>query len=601
MLHVPLDHMDQSKIRNFVITAHIDHGKSTISDRFLEVTGTVAHREMKSQILDNMDLERERGITIKLAPALMNWKGYELNLIDTPGHVDFTYEVSRSLSSVEGAILLVDATQGVQAQTIANLYLAIEQNLKIIPVVNKIDLPAAEPEETRDELVKLLGCAPEDVLFASGKSGIGVPAILDAVIERLPQPKGDPAKPLRALIFDSFYDDYKGVVAYIRVIDGSLKIKNKVRFMATKVHAEALEVGVMQPRMKETGALSAGEIGYLVTGLKDISGCRVGDTVTLADADVEMLPGYREVKPMVYAGIFAKEGSSYEHLREAMLKLKLSDASLMFEPERSTALGFGFRVGMLGLLHLEIVQERLRREHNLDLIVTAPSVAYHVIKTDGTEIVAKSPQDLPDYSQMESIKEPWVKLSVICREEDIGGVLGLIADKRGLYKNTEYLGEGQKRVIVSAEFPLSAIVIDFYDKLKSVSSGYASMSYEFYDYRPADVVRMNILVAEEPVEALATLVYRDEAQRVGRSIVETLKESIPRHMFEVKIQAAIGGKVIASDRIPAMRKDMMAKMSGGDVTRKMKLLSKQKEGKKRMKAAGHVDLPPETYLAVLKR
>lgn len=593
--------MDQSKIRNFVITAHIDHGKSTLSDRFLEISGTVSRREMKSQILDNMDLERERGITIKLAPARMNWKGYELNLIDTPGHVDFTYEVSRSLSSVEGAILLVDATQGVQAQTIANLYLAMEQDLKIIPVVNKIDLPAARPEETRDELVKLLGCESEEVLFASGKSGIGAEAVLDAVVERVPPPKGDLNAPLRALIFDSFYDEYKGVVAYIRVIDGKLKTHDQVCFMATNLSIEALEVGVMQPRMKETGSLTSGEIGFIVTGLKDISGCRVGDTVTLADARVDALPGYREVRPMVFAGIFAKEGSSYERLRDAMLKLKLSDSSLIFEPERSTALGFGFRVGLLGLLHLEIVQERLRREHNLDLIVTAPSVAYRVVKTDGAELVAKSPQDLPDAAHLDSVEEPWVNLAVICREDDIGGVLGLIADKRGVYKNTEFLGEGQKRVIISAELPLSAIVIDFYDKLKSVSSGYASMSYDLSDYRPADVVRMNIFVAEEPVEALATLVYRNEAQRAGRKIVETLKESIPRQMFEVKIQAAIGGKVIASERIPAMRKDMMAKMSGGDVTRKMKLLQKQKEGKKRMKAAGHVDLPPETYLAVLKR
>jgi GTP-binding protein LepA len=601
--------MDQSKIRNFVITAHIDHGKSTLSDRFLETTGTVSRREMKDQILDNMDLERERGITIKLAPARMSWKGYELNLIDTPGHVDFTYEVSRSLASVEGAILLVDATQGIQAQTIANLYLALEQDLKIIPAVNKIDLPAAQPEAARDELVKLLGCLPEEVLFVSGKSGAGVSELLDAVVERVPPPRGKPSEPLRAVIFDSFYDDYRGVVAYIRVVDGSLKAGDRVRFMATKTDGEALEVGVLAPRMKSTGALQTGETGYLVTGLKDISGCRVGDTVTLAEAQVEPLPGYREVKPMVFAGIFAKEGSGYERLREAMLKLKLSDSSLSFEPERSTALGFGFRVGLLGLLHLEIVQERLRREYGLDLIVTAPSVAYRVLRTDGKEIIAKSPQDLPDATHLESVSEPWVKLSVICREEDIGGVLSLVAEKRGAYKNTEYLGEGQKRVAISAELPLAAIVVDFYDKLKSVSSGYASMSYEFSDYRPADVVRMNILVAEEPVEALASLVYRDEAQRAGRRVVEALKESIPRQMFEVKIQAAIGGsasspgtgKIIAAERIPAMRKDMMAKMSGGDVTRKMKLLEKQKKGKKAMKAAGHVDLPPETYLAVLKR
>jgi len=593
--------MDQSKIRNFVITAHIDHGKSTLSDRFLEFTGTEDKRQMKDQLLDQMELERERGITIKLAPARMSYKGYELNLIDTPGHVDFTYEVSRSLAAVEGAILLVDATQGVQAQTIANLHLALEQKLKIIPVVNKIDLPNAMLEETCDELVKLLGCAPTDVLFVSGKSGAGVEAVLDAVVAKVPPPQGNPDAPFRALIFDSFYDDYKGVVAYVRVVDGKLKTNDKVVFVATKVNVQALELGMMKPKMTPLPELEAGETGFIVTGIKEIGACRVGDTIAAGGQSIISLPGYREVHPMVFAGIFCKDGSSFERLREAILKLKLSDSSLVFEPECSTALGFGFRVGLLGLLHLEIVQERLRREYNLDLIVTAPSVAYKVSKNDGSEITAKSPQDLPDQTYINEIQEPWVKMDIICREIDIGGVLGLIAEKRGLYRNTEYLGEGQKRVIVSAELPLSAIVVDFYDKLKSASSGYASMSYEFFDYRPADVVRMNILVAEEPVEALATLVYRDEAARVGRKIVETLKESIPRQMFEVKIQAAIGGKVIASERISAMRKDMLAKMSGGDVTRKMKLLKKQKEGKKRMLASGRVEIPAETYLAVLKR
>jgi len=593
--------MSQDKIRNFVITAHIDHGKSTLADRLLERTGTVSAREMKAQLLDAMELERERGITIKLAPARMEWKGHILNLIDTPGHVDFTYEVSRSLSSVEGAVLLVDATQGVQAQTIANLYLAIEEGLVIIPVVNKIDLPAARPEETRDELVALLGCRREEVLFASGKSGEGVEAVLDAIVARVPPPRGEPGTPLRALIFDSFYDDYKGVVAYLRVTDGRLPRGAAVRFMATGVSGQALEVGFMRPSLVKTEAVESGEIGYLVTGQKDIGAVRVGDTVTVAGADPEPLPGYREVKPMVFAGIFTRDGGSFEKLRDAMLKLKLSDSALSFEPERSTALGFGFRVGLLGLLHLEIVQERLRREHKLDLIVTAPSVAYQVTKTDGAELIVKSPQDLPDPTYLREIREPWVSVKVICREEDIGGILQLIADKRGTYRTTEFLGERQKRVLIGAELPLGAIVVDFYDKLKGVSSGYASLSYEFLDYRVAEVVRMNILVAEEPVEALATLVYRDEAQRVGCRIVETLKESIPRQMFEVKIQAAIGGKVIAAERISAMRKDMLAKLSGGDVTRKMKLLKKQKEGKKRMMATGRVEIPAETYLAVLKR
>lgn len=671
--------MDQSHIRNFCIIAHVDHGKSTLADRLLELTGTVEKRKMQEQLLDQMDIERERGITIKLAPVRMKYRHnpslppltlrggesgeYILNLIDTPGHVDFTYEVSRSLAAVEGAVLLVDATQGVQAQTIGNLYLAVEQNLTIIPVVNKIDLPNAEPEKAKAELVHLLGCKEEEILCVSGKTGQGVAELLEAIVERIPAPANgrhpEPSegsrtqqesrdssaaslrmteneKPLRALIFDSIYDEYRGVVAYVRVVDGSIKKGDKVVFMATKTQGEVLEVGYFTPKLVACDELKQGEIGYVVTGLRDLGGCRVGDTVTTRSAtlqgregdakashyDVGALPGYTEVKPMVFAGLFPKEGNEYAQLREAIEKLKLNDASLSFEPEHSTALGLGFRCGFLGLLHLEIVEERLRREHGIELITTVPSVAYRVARTNGETIVIKGAQEFPDPSHVRSIEEPWVKVDMVCPKKYIGGVMQLVQEKRGVYVNTEYMlgnvrsgsipdrdgangpgAEESERVILHYELPLASILVDFYDKLKSVSSGYASLNYELTGYRGADVIRLDILVAEDPVEALSTIVYRDSAADSGRKIVAALKTTIPRHQFEVKIQAALGGKVIASERVAPFRKDVTAKLYGGDVTRKMKLLQKQKKGKEKMKAMGHgaVDIPPEAYLAVLKR
>ncbi|MBI4457529.1 elongation factor 4 [Candidatus Uhrbacteria bacterium] len=598
------------RTRNFCIIAHIDHGKSTLSDRLIEVTGTVSKRDMQPQLLDQMDIERERGITIKLQPVRMHYKSkdgqeYLLNLIDTPGHVDFTYEVSRSLAAVEGAILLVDATQGVQAQTIGNLYLALEQNLTIIPVVNKIDMPSAEPEKAREELVRLLGCAPEDVLFASGKTGQGVPEILEEVIKRVPPPKGDPSKPLRALVFDSSYDDYKGVVAFVRVIDGSIKRADKMHLAATSTTSETLEVGYFTPKYATAESITAGEIGYVVTGLKDISACRVGDTVTVPDykaRNVVPLEGYKTVNPMVFAGLFPAEGDEFDKLREAMLRLKLNDAALQFEPEHSPALGFGFRCGLLGLLHLEIVQERLKREYNLEVIVTVPSVAYRVTKTSGEVIVVKSPADLPDPSSIRQIEDPWMKVDIVSPRDHLGAIMAFVQEKRGLYKDTEYLGNDETgRVILHYEVPLSSLLVDFYDNLKNASSGYASLNYEFLEYRKADVVKLDILVAEDQVEALASIVYADSAQRVGRRIVEKLKETLPRQQFEVKIQAAVGGKIVASERITAYRKDVTGYLYGGDVTRKRKLLEKQKKGKKRMMKSGRIDIPPEAYMAVLKK
>ncbi len=641
-------------IRNFCIIAHIDHGKSTLADRFLELTNTVSKREMKEQILDSMDLERERGITIKLTPVRMNYKpvtcnlkpetctaqkglqviGYRLqeyilNLIDTPGHVDFNYEVSRSLAAVEGAILLVDATQGVQAQTIGNLYLALEQNLKIIPVINKIDLPNAQIEKTKTELANLLGGSTVGAnnyspLLCSAKTGEGVAEILKAVVERIPPPTGESATPLRALIFDSVYDDYRGVVAFVRVVDGEVKRGDKILMLMTGAESEVLEVGYFKPKYQPAEKLSAGEIGYIVTGLKTIEKCRVGDTITndiarpKAEAislssgslrfarDIVPLPGYREVKPMVFAGIFCQEGADYIRLREAIAKLKLNDAALVFEPEHSAVLGFGFRCGFLGLLHLDIFQERLKREHKMSIVVTVPSVAYRLTATNDEIKIIKSPTDLPDPSKIKKIEEPWVAADIVSPKDYLGQIMALVEEKHGLYKNTEYLESD--RVILHYEIPLAAILVDFYDRLKGVSAGYGSLNYELTDYKEADIVKLTILVAEEEVEALTSLVYRDEAYRVARKIVEKLKETLPRQMFEVKIQAALGGsprgeagKIIAAERLPAMRKDVLAKMSGGDWTRKMKLLQKQKKGKSRLKAGGHVKIPPETYLAILKK
>ncbi len=624
-------------IRNFSIVAHIDHGKSTLADRFLEITGTVDKRQMKEQLLDSMELERERGITIKLAPVRMEYtpkderrktnieirdnfeirnshlltegKQFEiagskfiLNLIDTPGHVDFNYEVSRSLAAVEGAILLVDAAQGVQAQTIGNLYLALEQNLTIIPAVNKIDLPAAQPEKTARELEKLLGCARQDILFVSGKTGAGVKELLEAVIERVPAPQSRQPQTTRALIFDSVYDGYRGVVAYVRMMDGAIKTSDKILLLGTQNKSQALEVGFFRPKYQAATVLQAGEIGYIVTGLKNIAGAKVGDTITLDRPEAAAtlpLPGYREVKPMVFAGLFCREGSDYERLREAILKLKLNDAALTFEPEHSGALGFGFRCGFLGLLHLDIFQERLRREYNLDLIVTAPSVAYRITKTDGSIQIIKSPTELPDLSQIKKIEEPVIKADLVSPVPYLGALMQLASERHGIYQNTEYLESD--RAILHYQMPLSVILVDFYDQLKSLSAGYASLNYELADYQETDVVKLEIIVAEEKVEALSTLVYRDEAYEVARRLTEKLKDKLPRQMFEVKIQAAIGGKVIASERIPAMRKDVLAKTSGGDYSRKAKLLKKQKAGKKQMKAVGHIEIPTTTYLEILKR
>ena len=593
-------------IRNFAIIAHIDHGKSTLADRMLEITGTIDKRNMKEQILDGMDIERERGITIKLQPVTMDYEGYKMNLIDTPGHVDFSYEVSRSLAAVESAVLLVDCSQGIQAQTLANLYLALEQDLTIIPVMNKIDLPAANPEKTRREIVKLLGCSEEEILSASGKTGEGVEDILQAVISQGKPPRDSEKNVPRALIFDSKYDEYKGVVAYVRIFEGEIKKGDKIKLIATKAESEVLDIGVFKPDYLSTGKLQTGDIGYIVTGFKEVGECRVGDTITFPKInDLEPLAGYKEVKPMVFAGIFPKEGNDLEDLREAMDKLKLNDSSLVFEPERSDALGFGFRCGFLGLLHLEIFQERLRREYNLDLIVTIPSVAYKIFKKTNEEFIIRTPQKLPDPSGILKIEEPWVSLDIISPKEYIGNIMQLAQEKRGVYKNTEFISSDldEQRAILHYDIPMASILTDFYDKIKSVSSGYASINYEYLDYREADVVKMDILVAEEIIEALATIVYRDEAHRRGKEVVNILRDTLPRQMFVLKIQAAIGGKVIAAERISAMRKDVTAKLYGGDVSRKRKLLEKQKKGKKKMMLAGKgsVDIPPDTFVKILKK
>jgi len=628
--------MNLKNIRNFCIIAHIDHGKSTLADRFLELTGTIEKRDMKDQILDSMELERERGITIKLQPARMKWqyplrekeiipssplltkKGegggltYELNLIDTPGHVDFTYEVSRSLAAVEGVILLVDASQGVQAQTLANLYLALDQNLEIIPVINKIDLPHAEPEKVEEEIISLLGCKKEDILRASGKTGQGVAEILNAIIERIPAPAEMPSRGvsdkdaplLQALIFDSNFDDYRGVITFVRLRNGTVKKGDRIIFLGTKTDTEVLEVGYFSPKYHASPTLEAGEIGYIVTGLKDISHARVGDTITHTKYQSQQLSGYKTVKPMVFAGLFCRNGEDVPRLHEALERLQLSDAALQFQPEHSTALGPGFRCGFLGMLHLDIIQERLKREFNLDLVVTVPSVEYHVTTSQNETITVTNPSELPDPTKIIEINEPWMSVDILTPETYLGGIIGLIHDKRGVLKHTDYISHGSnQRVIVSCQLPLSALLVDFYDKLKSVSSGYASLNYDFFEYRTADVVRLDIFVSEELVEALSSIVYRDEADRAGRHVVKTLKEHIPREMFDIKLQAAIGAKIIASERIPPMRKDVTAKLYGGDVTRRRKLLEKQKKGKKKMKELGQgsVQIPTKAFLEILKR
>ena len=593
-----------NKIRNFCIIAHIDHGKSTLADRLLEFTGTIESRKMTNQVLDRLDLERERGITIKLTPVRMNYQGYQLNLIDTPGHVDFSYEVSRSLAAVEGAILLVDATQGIQAQTLANLYLALEQDLAIIPVINKIDLPAADVTKTKAEIIKLLGCSAEEIICASGKTGAGVADILDQIIKVVPAPFGQEDQPLRALIFDSNYDEYRGVVAYVRVVDGVIKKTDKINLLATQATSEALDVGYFDPNYHSCDQLKTGEIGYIITNFREVGECRVGDTVTLVKTDKQITPlkGYAEVRPMVFAGIFLKEGNQFENLREAMGRLKLNDAALVYEPEQSQALGFGFRCGFLGLLHLEIFQERLRREFNLDLIVTVPSVAYRLRRKNSDEVeIIRSPQQLPSAGEIDVIEEPWVNLSIVIPKDYLGAVMNLAQEKRGVYRNTEYLDD--TRVVLHYEMPMSMILTDFYDKLKSSTSGYGSINYEIADYREADVVRLDILVAEEMVESLSMIVYRDETFRRGKEVVTTLKETLPRQMFVIKLQAAVGGQIVAAERISAYRKDVVAKLYGGDVSRKRKLLEKQRQGKKKMMTMGRggVDIPSETFVKLLKR
>jgi GTP-binding protein LepA len=574
----------------------------------LEITKTIEKRKMKEQLLDTMDIERERGITIKLQPARMNYKArdgveYELNLIDTPGHVDFTYEVSRSLAAVEGAILLVDATQGVQAQTIANLYLAIEQNLTIIPVLNKIDLPNADPERRAVELMQLIGCKREEIMTASGKTGAGVPEILERVVKEVPPPSGQADKPFRALIFDSKYDDYQGVVAYVRCVDGRINKNDKIAFKATSSQGVALEIGYMKPTHVAAEKMEAGDIGYLVTGLKDIGAVRVGDTIVNAEvaADTQALAGYKEARPMVYAGVFPQEGNEYEKLRDAILKLKLNDAALTFEPEHSAALGFGFRVGLLGMLHLEIVQERLAREFGMDVVITTPSVGYEVKLTNGEESLIKSPGAFPDPSKIELTREPWCRVDILCPKEYLGNVMALVQDRRGVYKNTEYLDV--TRALLHYEMPLASVIVDFYDKLKGVTAGYASLNYDFMEYRDSEVVKLTILVVDEPVEALATLLHTSEAYRRGKEIVETLKEELPRAQFVIKLQACVGAKIIASERIAPFRKDVTGYLYGGDVTRKMKLLEKQKKGKKRMleHGKGAVEIPPDAFIKVLRR
>jgi GTP-binding protein LepA len=596
--------MESRLIRNFCIIAHIDHGKSTLADRFLEVTGTVAMRDMRAQLLDQMDLERERGITIKLQPVAMHWRGHLLNLIDTPGHVDFTYEVSRSLACVEGAVLLVDATQGIQAQTIANFELAREQKLVIIPAVNKIDLAAASVETVIAELCQLVGCQPGDVLKVSAKDGTGVEALLQAVVDRVPPPKPSNGGATRALIFDSAYDDFRGVVASVRVVDGTLRKGARYRLLGSGATQELLEVGTYTPKLKPAEALGPGEIGYVVTGLKDIRQARVGDTISTGEGSAEPLPGYREVKPMVFAGFYPGVGESADKLRDSLGKLKLSDASLNFEGEHSQALGFGFRCGFLGLLHLDIARERLKREYNLRVTITTPSVAYEADLKNGEHIIVHGPLELPTPDRIQEVREPVVKVDIVTPMEYLGNLMAMVQEFRGTYRTTDYLGEGghNSRAVLRYELPLSAILVDFYDQVKSVSQGYASLNYEFLSYQPCDVVRLDIIVAEEPVEALASIVYHDEAYRRGRVLVSKLKDILPRHMFEVKIQAALGGKIVASERLPAMRKDVLKRASsGGDVTRKRKLLEKQKAGKKRMKLEGRVSIPPEAYLKLVSR
>ncbi len=591
--------MDQDKIRNFCIIAHIDHGKSTLADRLLELTGTVDKRDMKAQLLDRMDLEREKGITIKLAPVRMEYKGFELNLIDTPGHVDFSYEVSRSLQACEGALLVVDASQGIQAQTLANVYLAMAADLHLIPVMNKIDLPAADVERVGAEIVNLLGCNFEDILQISAKTGLGVENVLERIVADVPAPKPSTASETRALIFDSYYDDYRGVILYVRVVDGEIGKGANIKMFNTSAHGLALEVGALKPDMTPGHSLKAGEIGYIVTNLKTTRDAKVGDTITLTNNPATAaLPGYKDVQPFVYAGFFPESNEFYQDLKDAIEKLSLSDSALQFVPENSPVLGFGVRIGFLGLLHMDIIRERLEREYNLELVVTNPSTDYQISLLSGEEIDIKSAADLPDPAKIREIREPWIKGEIIVPKGYVGPVIQLISSKRGLQTNLSYV---EDRAIVAFEAPLANLLTDFYDQLKSITSGYGSFNYELADYRAEDLVRLDFYVAGEIIGALSVMVHRSEAQRLGRETVEKLKEVIPRQNFQVALQAAIGGKFIAREDISAYRKDVTTGLYGGDVSRKKKVLAKQAKGKKRLKRFGKVDIPAEAFTIMLKR
>lgn len=616
--------MDQSTLRNFCIIAHIDHGKSTLADRMMELTGTVQKRDMKSQLLDTMDLEREKGITIKLAPVRMKYRydpvlpryavnpalaapgAYALNLIDTPGHVDFSYEVSRSLEACEGAVLVVDASQGIQAQTLANVYLALAANLKLIPVLNKIDLPAADVPQVSAEIINLLGCSEGDIVKISAKTGEGVGEVLDAVVEQIAPPQGEPDQPTRALIFDSYYDDYRGVVLYVRVVDGQVPKSARIKMLATNANGLALEVGALRPQMLPETVLDTGEIGYIITNLKSTREAKVGDTVTLLATHNEPslhtvvvpLPGYKNVKPFVYAGFFPVSNEDYNDLKEAVEKLSLSDSALQFEPENSPVLGFGVRIGFLGLLHMDIVRERLEREYNLDLVLTNPSTDYHITLNNGEEIDIKSAGDLPEATKVAEIREPWIKGEIVIPQEFIGSVIQLIVSRRGRQNNLSYIDE---RALISFEAPLANLLTDFYDQLKSVTSGYGSFNYELNEYRAEDLVKVDFYVAGEIIDALSVMAHRSESQRLGREVVDKLKEVIPRQNFQVALQAAIGGKFIARADLSAYRKDVTTGLYGGDVSRKKKVLAKQAKGKKRMKRFGKVDIPAEAFVVMLKR